>query len=310
METCSNKKLITVITLSYYSEHLMETVNSVLSQKYPSIQYIIADDGTEHFNADYWYQYIGSHQKGNIREVLILHQEENVGTVCNYNNALIHAKGEYIFPLSGDDVYENPHVLDKWVDGFLQHHDPIVCASCSVYDSTLKHFRGKWPRPDQIRLLISRDWKAIYRAMETQKLLPGCTMARSKDSLETLGLFDTEYKLMEDYPFLMKALRKGIPVGFLSSPMVKKRSGGVSDGQSSNSLLEKDMQLFYENEVYPYCEDPDALRKQIKDGTLKRKESALLFQTWEEGTMTQKFDLLRKKPMFVLRRVLRTIFKI
>lgn len=309
MKTGSSEQLITVITLCYYSDHLMETVDSLLSQKYPAIQYIIADDGTEDFDPDRWYQYIDVHQKGNIKEVLVIHQDTNIGTVRNYNNALGYAKGKYIFPLSADDVYENPYVLNHWVEGFQTHNDPIVCTSCSVYDSSLKHFRGKWPRTDHIRLLLSRDWQKIYRAMETQKLLPGSTVARSRDSLETLGLFDTDYKLMEDYPFLMKALREGASIGFIPQSMVKKRSGGVSDGQGLNPQLQEDMKRFYEKEVYPYCENPSIIRKQIEEGEQQRKRSAELFRVWEEGTVAQKCRLLVKRPAFVLKRILRSVFR-
>ena len=48
MQQANDKKrspLISVITLSYNSEYLMESIRSVLRQTYENIQYVIVDDG-------------------------------------------------------------------------------------------------------------------------------------------------------------------------------------------------------------------------------------------------------------------------
>ena len=46
------KPLITVITASYNSKYLYESISSVLSQTYEKIEYIVADDGTEGFDKE------------------------------------------------------------------------------------------------------------------------------------------------------------------------------------------------------------------------------------------------------------------
>ena len=44
--------LITVLTLSYNSTYIYESIQSVLEQSYPHIEYIIVDDGSGAFCQD------------------------------------------------------------------------------------------------------------------------------------------------------------------------------------------------------------------------------------------------------------------
>lgn len=302
--------MITVITLSYRSEHLHDAIRSVLSQDYPKLQYIIADDGSEGFDADAIRSFVQENRRENLSEFLLLCHAQNVGTVANYNDALLHAKGDYIFPLSGDDVYENEHVLSDWTAAFMESGDPIMGACCSNYDETLTHFRGSWPHRKQIRLLLSRDWEQIYRAHETQKLLPGCAIARTRESLSSIGLFDTDYRLLEDYPFIMQALRRRITIGFWPKCAIRRRSGGVSNPESNNLTLAEDMRRFYEKEVFPYCADPEALQVRLEQNKAASMENALLHRQWERGSLSDKLLLMVKKPIWSMKRIVHAVFHI
>ncbi len=302
--------LITVVTLSYQSIHLYHTIRSVLSQDYPRIQYIIADDGSEVFDANAVEAFVHANKRENLVDFCLIHHPQNIGTVADYNDALMHAKGIYIFPLSGDDVFRNDRVLSEWTAAFMRSGDPIMGACCANYDESLRHFRGKWPHRKQIKLLLSRDWEQIYRVHETQKLLPGCTLARTKESLSSIGLFDTEYRLLEDYPFIMQALRRRFAVGFWPKCAIKRRSGGVSDPESKNRVLEADMEHFYEKEVFPYCENAEALKLRLARGKAASLENAVLLRQWEQGSLADKLRLMFKKPVWSMKRIAHTVFRI
>ena len=100
----NEKPLVSVITPAYYSRFFKETVDSLLSQDYPHIQYIISDDGTVSFDCDYWKSYIQENNRGNIDDLIVISLDKHVGTVRNYNSALRLVNGEYIFPLASDDI--------------------------------------------------------------------------------------------------------------------------------------------------------------------------------------------------------------
>lgn len=55
--------LITVITLAFNSSYLLDSIRSVLDQTYPSIQYLIVDDGSSDFNKAAVCSYIEQHKK-------------------------------------------------------------------------------------------------------------------------------------------------------------------------------------------------------------------------------------------------------
>lgn len=302
--------LITVVTLCYRSTHLSETVACMLGQTYPRVQYILADDGSEDFSIANWETIVREGNRGNIEELVILHNEKNLGTVVNYNNALRKAKGKYIFPLSGDDVYADAHTLENWTAAFEKTTDQVMCAYCDNYDETLRCFIGRWPRIDQAQLLLTRDWQKVYRAMEGQKLLPGATMARTKESLASLGFFDESYRLLEDYPFMMRLLRNGTPIAFWNKVAVKRRAGGVSGGAVQSPQLSKDMALFYETEVFPFAKDVDKLKGRLLENEETAKRQRCFEQEWKDATPYKKLMLAVKAPKFALRKAYHTLLKI
>lgn len=302
--------LITVITLSYHSPHLREAVASVLAQTYPRIQYLIADDGTRPFDADALRQQIATLNRGNVVDWRVRTRETNLGTVANYNLALREAEGIYIFPLSADDVFADERVLEEWVRYFERTGDDVICAYCANVDEATLAPLGRWPRPDQARLLLSRRWDRIYRAMEREKLLPGATMARTRKSLETLGYFDESYRLLEDYPFQMRLLRQGTPIGFWPRCAVLRRTGGVSDRHAPHPQLTQDMERFYNVDVYPFCRDPQALRRHFRRRGARAARIDAFGSAWAGAGPGRRLLLALRMPGQALRRAYHALFKI
>ena len=103
------RPIITVITPYYNNTNLTNTVRSVLSQDYPNIEYIIADDCSDNIEVIL----------NEIKDILnnlkleyflsfkIQRQIKNVGTVKNLNSAIKQARGEIIFFLAADDMFYN-----------------------------------------------------------------------------------------------------------------------------------------------------------------------------------------------------------
>lgn len=305
-----NLPLITVITLCYRSVYLYDAVKSVLSQNYPSIQYIISDDGTEGFDKDGLIKYIEQNNEGNIREVLVLHSETNTGTVANYNRALREAKGKYIFPLAADDKFANNSVLYDWTLAFTKTDAPVMCAYCDNYDEAMQTFLGRWPRPDHARLLAKGDTKKIYHVMERVKIIPGATLARTLESIKSLGYYDETYYLLEDYPFIMRILREGVKIGFWPRSAVMRRAGGVSDANKRHPKLERDMELFYENEVFRYSADPEGLRRVIEQKKLKNMTIQNFNEKWSSSAFFDKLLLGFRFPSCFARKIYHILFKI
>ncbi len=88
--------LITVITPSYnYDQYLRETIESVLSQGYPNLEYIVLDDGSTDDSLEIVKEYAGHISWGS---------HPNMGEPATVNKAFAMARGDIIGVVNSDDV--------------------------------------------------------------------------------------------------------------------------------------------------------------------------------------------------------------
>lgn len=99
--------LITVITPAYNrADFLPETIESVLNQNYPNLEYIVLDDGSTDQTVEVLNPYSGR---------LYWERHANMGEACTVNKGLQMAKGEWVAVVNSDDP-----VLPNWIDMMLQ----------------------------------------------------------------------------------------------------------------------------------------------------------------------------------------------
>ena len=128
--------LVTVIILSYKNtDGVYTTLESVLSQIYPALEIIIADDGTPGFDGEVapLRRYIDEKKGQNIQNAIILHPRENKGTVKNINGAIRASHGEYVKLIGADDRFTHERVIMDYVS-YLVETGLSVCFGkmCAV----------------------------------------------------------------------------------------------------------------------------------------------------------------------------------
>jgi len=98
----SGNPLVTVITVTYNSAlYVRDAIESVLSQNYGNIEYIIADD---HSTDSTW----SIIQEYKDERIVVYRNENNLGEYANRNKAIQLASGKYLIFIDGDDfIY--PH---------------------------------------------------------------------------------------------------------------------------------------------------------------------------------------------------------
>lgn len=90
--------LVTVVTVTYNSaRYVRDTIESVLAQTYPVIEYIIADD----CSSDDTWNIIKSY---NDPRIIAHRNEKNLGEYPNRNKAIEQATGKYLIFIDGDDI--------------------------------------------------------------------------------------------------------------------------------------------------------------------------------------------------------------
>lgn len=110
--------LVSIVTPAYnQAEYLVETIQSVLSQTYPNIEYIVLDDGSTDNTQEVLKRFDG---------LLTYEYHTNIGQAQTLNKGWNLCRGKYIGYLSSDDLLY-PNALSKLV-GLLEADLSIVCA--------------------------------------------------------------------------------------------------------------------------------------------------------------------------------------
>lgn len=235
--------LVSIITPTYNSdrEYLFEAIASVLQQTYPKIEYIITDDGSEHFPEEEVKEFLRVNAGKNIISWTILRHETNIGTVKNVNGALRVAKGKYIFGLAHDDIYYDEKVIEEWVEEFQKTHAKVMTALRMIHnDSETTEARDTFPTKKQINKIIKLSQKKLYFELIRGNFIFGASTAYSTDCFKKHGLYNEKYILLEDWPYYLTLLTENERIFFWKRIVIKYRLNGVSTQRITNKKLLKD----------------------------------------------------------------------
>ena len=108
LDKSSNPLVSVIIPAFNASEHIRQTLESVLAQTYQAIEVIVVDDGSSDATTDIVKEFV----KRDTRFQLF--RQTNAGVGAARNNAIRKARGKYIAPLDADDVWF-PEKLEKQV---------------------------------------------------------------------------------------------------------------------------------------------------------------------------------------------------
>lgn len=228
----NEENLVTVVVLTFRRfDNLENNINSILSQSYRNIEVIISDDGSENFD-ELKIKSLFSENKN--MKFQIIHSKKNFGTVKNFNNAIDCSNGEYIIPLSQDDCFANTKVVENIVSYFESH-------DCNYLTAKRKGIKsGKiLPIDDDCKLLKGNEKQLIERLLIANFISGACLYYR-KESLVKSGMFDTDFKLLEDYPFVLKTVLNGLKIEFLDEVTIKYGESGVTNSKKMSDVLIKD----------------------------------------------------------------------
>lgn len=242
--------LITVITATYNNfSRIAETIQSVLRQDYPRIEYIICDDCSEDFPRDeietLIYNY-GAHLEG----FTIIRQAQNIGTVRSLNAAYKVSKGDYILNLSRGDTFFEKDTVSKIVNIFLSKHANVVVTSRLLYQDDYQPICFL-PHHEEWEIIQTyttphEQYKAFILG-QFYDMASGSAMYFSRKTIEKYNYFDEKYCLWEDGPFLIKYLwNEPLELAF-NIISIWYEDGGVSRGGLHPKLVQ-DTILFNETE--------------------------------------------------------------
>ena len=192
-----NPKVSVLIPAYNYAKYLPEAIESVLSQTFTDFELIIVDN----CSTDNTKEVVNNYAKNDSR-VAFIRNKENIGMYRNYNQALLHATGDYIKFLNADDKFE-PTLLEKFVNILDNDITISVVTSNRQYfgsknDILTPPFKGK---VESITAILSSLKKGNWIGEPT-------TVMFRRENLN-LGLFDISLLMFADQDMWLRHLRVG-----------------------------------------------------------------------------------------------------
>jgi len=210
---------ISIITVVWNNINTInDTINSVLSQNYNNIEYIVIDGGSTDGTL--------SLLKSRSDQLSVLISEPDKGIYDAMNKGIKLARGDVIGFLNSDDFYFNDEVIKKIAKEFAK--DPFLEASYAdlIYvDKTntskiIRYFKSSKFKQG----LFLKGWCP-----------PHPTFFVRKSVYERYGNFNLNYNLASDVDLMMRFLEKyKIKSHYTSEIWVKMRMGGVSNKNLKN----------------------------------------------------------------------------
>jgi len=209
---------ITIITATYNSGNdLKQCIESVLSQTYQNIEYIIIDNCSTDQTLD-----IAKNYSEQVSRII---SEPDKGIYDALNKGIKIASGDVIGILHADDFYPSETIIEDVIKKFVE------TGVDSVYGDLQYVSKKKSEK-------VIRNWVAGEFSMK--KLTHGWMpphptfFVKRKHYIEQ-GLFNTEYKIAADYDLMLRFLYKAkISVAYISKVIVKMRVGGTSNKNLAN----------------------------------------------------------------------------
>jgi glycosyltransferase involved in cell wall biosynthesis len=213
--TTPAEPLLSVITVVYNGAiHIERAIESVLSQDYENIEYIIVDGGSSD----------GTVEKIKLHDDKIdywVSRPDN-GIYDAMNNGIALSKGELIGYLNSDDYYE-PGSIKQVITAYLD-------AGCrGIY------FGNSY--------VVQEDLNLRYISIGKSSLWHGLgfkhqAMFVHRHIHDQIGMYSTAYKIASDYDLVMNAVLKGVKLVHIDKILVNYSNMGVSGMNQFATLCE------------------------------------------------------------------------
>ena len=242
---------ITIITVSYNNADTIEsTMQSVLSQTCPNIEYIVVDGGSTDGTVDIIRKYESAISKWV--------SEPDGGIYDALNKGIAMATGDVIGFLHADDMFYDFFVIAELMDIFQKKHCHAVYGDLVyVVRNDSQNIVRFWKSCPFEPKLLKQGWMPPHPALFIRRSV-----------YEKYGGFNTGLHISADYDLILRFFsRPDFVSEYLPHVIVRMRTGGVSN-RSIGNILHKSR------------EDYQAMKKNKTGGfmTLMRKNLSKLSQ--------------------------------
>jgi glycosyltransferase involved in cell wall biosynthesis len=207
---------ISIITPSFnQSNFIKQTIDSILQQNYPNLEYIVMDGGSTDNTVEILKSY--DHQ-------IIWKSEKDRGQSEAINKGLKMATGEILAYINSDDLYID-NCLFKVNDFFLKNLNiKWAYGRCRIIDENNREIR-------KLITAYKNFWmnKYSYSKLLSLNFINQPSTFWRREIKEELGLFNEDEHLVMDYEYWLRIGRK-YPAGFIRDYLADFRMYSHSKG--------------------------------------------------------------------------------
>jgi glycosyltransferase len=212
---------ISIITVVWNNkETIKDAIDSVLSQTYKNIEYIVVDGASSDGTVEV--------VQGYGDKISSFVSEKDKGIYDGLNKGISLATGDFIAFLHSDDLYAGSSVVEDVMKVLESDESLDGVYGDLIY--TPKHDTSKvlryWKSKEFDSSLLKQGWMPAHP-----------TLILKKEVYEKYGNFDLGFKIAGDYDFMLRVLSTGIKVKYIPEVLYKMRVGGESNKSLKNIML-------------------------------------------------------------------------
>ena len=221
---------VSIITICYNRKAtIAKAIESVLSQDYPNIEYIVIDgnsqDGTKAIIEKY------------ASQISIYISEPDKGMYDALNKGLALATGDIIGLMHSDDEFYDTTVLSQIVADFQNNPATEGVYGDGIYvsnDSEERIIRDRIGGAYSLKRVKS-GWLPLHPTVYLKRTV-----------MKKHGFYNLDFKIASDTEFLLRYLHKHqIKMTYINSYFVKMRMGGLSTSyRRAFEVLKEDYRIY------------------------------------------------------------------
>ena len=209
---------LSLVTVVYNAQDtIRQCIQSVISQNYPNLEYIIIDGGSTDNTLSIIREY---HD-----HIHVLVSEPDQGIYDAMNKGIRLATGDVVGMLNADDQFAGDDVLQSVAGIFTQQDTEIVYGDLDIMDQHRRVIR-KW-----------RSGQYNRNAFKLGFMPPHPTFYCRRNLFDQFGFYSLDHGSAADYELMLRLMyRHGVRSYHLKQVMVNMRTGGISSKNWKNRL--------------------------------------------------------------------------
>ena len=165
--------------------------------------------------------------------------ETNMGTVAHMNRLFKEIDDGCIIFCSPGDAFPHKDTIANIVKRFERGGEPVLTGQ----RTDIKDGRRKTRPGALVGCALKFCPKLLMNYMiQKRNLISSCCTAYTKELFEKYGYLDEDYRLLDDFPYIVSLLQKGVRIGYTDEVFLEHSvGGGVSTGEEIHPVILKDL---------------------------------------------------------------------